>query len=394
MNSADHNLKQEVSKRRATKVPARVPKGTRQRPAGGTHTFCSQGFPSAPGGRGTPTVDAIRSRSFRMKISRALAHAVLATCTLLPLAAGAQDFPAKPIRLLIPFPPGGGTDFVSRVVATALADTLKWQVVPENRPGAAGNLAVAQAAQAAPDGYTIVMGQSDNMALGPYLYANAGYDTLKSFVPIIQVSETPLAIVSNAAPTASQAKIANAADMVARGKSAAGLNWATAGNGSMGHLFGEQLKSVTGINLLQVHYKGAAPAMTDVMGGQVDVAILSVVSVLPLVKGGKLHPVAVTTSRRAPALPNTPTLSEAGIKGVDTGVWLGLFAPAGTPPAIVAKLNAAIDKVLQMPEVREKITAGGAVPAGGSSEEFAKFLAVDYPKWGQVVKASGVKLSP
>ena len=143
-----------------------------------------------------------------------------------------------------------------------------------------------------------------------------------------------------------------------------------------------------------MHYKGAAPAMTDVMGGQVDVAILSVVSVLPLVKGGKLTPLAVTTSKRSPALPDTPTVAEQGVKGADTGTWLGLFAPVGTPPAVVAKLNAAVDKVLQMPEVREKLLAAGSIPAGGSSDGFAKFLAVDYPKWGQVIKASGVKLSP
>ncbi|HEY0887519.1 MAG TPA: tripartite tricarboxylate transporter substrate binding protein [Ramlibacter sp.] len=329
-----------------------------------------------------------------MKLLRLLAHAALAATTLLPLAAAAQDFPTKPIKLLIPFPPGGGTDTVSRVVATALTEQMKWQVVPENRPGAAGNLAIAQAAQAAPDGYTIVMGQTDNMGLGPHLYPNAGYDTIKSFVPIIQVSETPLAIVSTAAPAAGQAKLSNIAGLLAKGKTANGVTWATAGNGSLGHLYGEQLKSLTGINLLQVHYKGAAPAMTDVMGGQVDVAILSVVSVLPLVKGGKLTPVAVTTSKRSPALPDTPTVAEQGVKGADTGTWLGLFAPAGTPPAVVARLNAAIDKVLQMPEVREKLLAAGSVPAGGSSDAFARFLAVDYPKWGQVIKASGVKLSP
>ena len=324
-----------------------------------------------------------------MKSLRLLGHAALAAAALLPLAAGAQEFPGKPIRLLIPFPPGGGTDTVSRVVATALSDHMKWQVVPENRPGAAGNLAVAQASQAAPDGYTIVMGQTDNMGLGPHLYPNAGYDTLKSFVPIIQVSETPLAIVSNHG-----SKIVTIPEMIAKGKTQGGLTWATAGNGSLGHLYGEQLKALTGINLLQVHYKGAAPAMTDVMGGQVDVSILSVVSVLPLVKGGKLAPVAVTTSKRSPALPDTPTVAEQGVKGADTGTWLGLFAPVGTPPAVVARLNAAIDKVLQMPEVREKLLAAGSIPAGGSSDAFGKFLAVDYPKWGQIVKASGVKLSP
>ena len=320
-----------------------------------------------------------------------LAATLGAVLALVPLAAAAQDYPARPIRLLIPFPPGGGTDFVSRVVASALSETLKWQVIPENRPGAAGNLAIAQAAQSAPDGYTIVMGQSDNMALGPYLYANVGYDTIKSFVPIVQVSEASLALVTNAAGSA-EARLANVADLVRKGKTAAGLTWATAGNGSMGHMFGEQFKSVAAINLLQVPYKGAAPAMADVMGGQVDVAIMSVPSVLGLVKGGKLTAVAVTTSRRSGMLPNTPTLDEAGVTGVEAGIWLGLFAPVGTPPPIVARLNAEINKVLQLPEVRDKIINGGATPIGGSSEDFAAFLRADYAKWGRIVRESGVKL--
>lgn len=325
-----------------------------------------------------------------MKLTTTVLGALIgAAMILVPVASVAQDYPTKPIRLLIPFTPGGGTDFVSRIVATALSETLKWQVVPENRPGASGNLAIAQAAQSAPDGYTIVMGQSDNMALGPYLYANVGYDTIKSFAPIIQVSEAPLALVTNAAGSA---RLANMSDLIAKGKGATGISWATAGNGSMGHMFGEQFKSVAAIKLLQVPYKGAAPAMADVMGGQVDVAIMSVPSVLPLVKGGKLTPVAVTTTKRSAMLPSTPTLDESGVKGVDTGIWLGLFAPAGTPPAIVARLNAEVNKVLQLPEVRDKIMNGGAIPVGGSSEEFAAFLRKDYDKWGRIVKESGVKL--
>lgn len=316
------------------------------------------------------------------------ALALAALCT----GAAAQDFPSRPIRLLIPFPPGGGTDFVSRVVGTKLAETLKWQVVLENQPGAGGNLAIAAAAKAAPDGYTIVMGQSDNMMLGPWLYANVGYDTVKSFAPIVQVSVAPLAIVSNAAPGAGAPKLGTTADMVARGKTSAGLSWATAGNGTVGHLFGEQFRVVAGIRLLQVPYKGAAPGLADVMGGSVDVAIMSVPSVLGLVKGGKLTPVAVTTTRRSPMLPDTPTLEEAGIRGVDTGIWLGLFAPAGTPPPVVARLNAEINKVLAMPDVRDKIANGGATAVGGTSEEFAAFVRADYAKWGKIAKDAAIKI--
>ena len=324
--------------------------------------------------------------------------AITAAAMLATIALGAapalaqQDYPSKPIKLLIPFTPGGGTDFVSRVVATKLNETLKWQVVPENRPGASGNLAIAEAARAAPDGYTIVMGQSDNMALGPYMFANVGYDTVTSFTPIIQVSEAALAIVSNSAPPAAQKKIDTVADMVAKGKTADGLTWATAGNGSMGHVFGEQIKSTAAIKLLQVPYKGAAPGLADLMVGSVDVAIMSVPSVLPLVRGGKLHPVAVTTTKRSPMLPDTPSLEEGGVKGVGAGIWLGLFAPVGTPPAIVAKLNAEVNKVLQMPDVKEKIANGGAQAVGGTSEDFAAFVKADYAKWGKIVKAAGIKL--
>ncbi len=322
-------------------------------------------------------------------MSGAMLGSVLAA---MPVIAQAQDYPAKPIRLLIPFPPGGGTDFVSRVVGTKLAEMQKWNVVLENKAGASGNLALAETAKAAPDGYTIVMGQSDNLPLGPHLYANVGYDTVKSFAPIIQVSEASLAIVSNAQGAANPNKLASMADLIAKGKMGAGISWATAGNGSMGHLFGEQFKTAANIKLLQVPYKGAAPALTDVMGNSVDVAIMSVPSVLGLVRSGKLTPLAVSTAKRSAMLPDTPTLGEAGIKGVDAGIWLGLFAPAGTPPAVIARLNAAVNQVLQAPDVREKIANGGAVAAGGASETFAAFVREDYVRWGKIVKDAGVKL--
>ncbi len=305
------------------------------------------------------------------------------------IAAGAlaQEFPTKPIRLLIPFPPGGGTDFVSRVVANKLADTLKWNVVPENRPGASGNIAIEATAKSPADGYTIVMGQSDNMMLGPWLYPNVGYDTVKSFVPIVQVSRTSLAMVS-----AAKSPLASPADLVARGKSPAGLSWATAGNGSVGHVFGEQFQRAAGIKILQVPYKGATPALADVMGGQIDIAIMSVPSVLGLVKSGKLTAVAVSSAQRSAALPATPTLDESGQRGLDVTIWLGLFAPIGTPAPIIARLNAEVNKVLQAPDVIERVTAQGVSVAGGSSEAFAAFVRADYERWGRVVKESGVKL--
>ena len=321
----------------------------------------------------------------RLKRNLVRSAAALALAALTSSAV-AQDYPTRPIRLLIPFPPGGGTDFVSRVVGNKLAETLKWTVVLENRPGAAGNIALEQAAKALPDGYTIVMGQSDNVMLGPWLYANAGYDTVKSFAPIVQVSVTPLAVVSNA-----QSKLAGPRELIAQGKTPEGVRWATAGNGSLGHLFGEQFQRAAGVRLLLVHYKGATPAMTDVMGGQVDVAILSVASVLNLVKSGKLNAVAVTSGKRSPALPSTPTFAESGLPTVDVIIWLGLFAPAGTPRPIVERLNAEVNRALQSPDVIEKMAAQGVAPAGGSVDEFAAFVRKDYEHWGRIVKESGVK---
>jgi tripartite-type tricarboxylate transporter receptor subunit TctC len=316
-------------------------------------------------------------------------RSIILLSVLAGIAAGAmaQEFPAKPIKLLIPFPPGGGTDFVSRIVANKLAETLKWNIVPENRPGASGNIAIEATAKSPADGYTIVMGQSDNMMLGPWLYPTIGYDTVKSFAPIIQVSGTSLVMVS-----ASGSALALPADLVAKGKSAAGLTWATAGNGSVGHVFGEQFQRAAGIKIVQVPYKGAAPALADVMGGQIDVAIMSVPSVLGLVKSGKLNAVAVSSGRRSAALPTTPTLDESGQRGLDVTIWLGLFAPVGTPASIVARLNAEVNKVLQSPDVIEKVTAQGVSVAGGTSEAFAAFVRSDYERWGRVVKESGVKL--
>jgi len=316
-------------------------------------------------------------------VTRFLAAAVFAGVAA---SASAQAFPNKPIRLMIPFPPGGGTDFVSRTVGMKLAETTGWQVVLENKPGAAGNIAIAYTANAAADGYTIVMGQSDNMMLGPWMLANAGYDTVKSFVPIVQVSAAPLVI---AASTTS--KITGPAEMIAAGRAGNGITWATAGSGSVGHLFGEMLRSATGMKLTQVHYKGAAPAITDVLGGQVDVTILSSGSVLPQIRGGKLRAVAVTTGKRSPVMPETPTIAEAGLKDVDVSIWLGLFAPTGTPPEIVARINAEVNKVLQMPDVREKLAGAGIAPGGGTSEAFAAFVREDYARWGKAVKESGIK---
>ena len=321
-------------------------------------------------------------------LTRLAQLALTAALTTVSFAAAAQAYPDKPIKILIPFPPGGGTDFVSRMVGTKLGELTGWQIVLENRPGAGGNLAIEAASKAPADGYTLVMGQTDNMMLGPWLYTNLSYDSVKSFTAVVQLSVTPAAVGS-----AANSSIKTPQDLIAKGKTPEGLKWSTAGAGTLGHLVGEDFKKRTNINLLQVPYKGASPAITDVMGGQVDVYIGTLTSLVPLMKSGRLTGVAVTTAKRSVDFPDIPTLDESGAKGMDFNIWMGMFAPAGTPPNVIALLNKETNRVLQSPDLIEKFKAGGVSAGGGTSESFAEFVKADYAKWGALVKASGIKLT-
>ena len=226
------------------------------------------------------------------------------------------------------------------------------------------------------------------MMLGPWLYTNLSYDSVKSFAPVVQLSVTPAAVGS-----AANSSIKTPQDLIAKGKTPEGLKWSTAGAGTLGHLVGEDFKKRTNINLLQVPYKGASPAITDVMGGQVDVYIGTLTSLVPLMKSGRLTGVAVTTAKRSVDFPDIPTLDESGAKGMDFNIWMGMFAPAGTPPNVIALLNKETNRVLQSPDLIEKFKAGGVSAGGGTSESFAEFVKADYAKWGALVKASGIKLT-
>ena len=321
-------------------------------------------------------------------LTRVAQLALTAALATVSFAAAAQAYPDKPIKILIPFPPGGGTDFVSRMVGTKLGELTGWHIVLENRPGAGGNLAIEAASKAPADGYTLVMGQTDNMMLGPWLYTNLSYDSVKSFAPVVQLSVTPAAVGS-----AANSSIKTPQDLIAKGKSPEGLKWSTAGAGTLGHMVGEDFKKRTNINLLQVPYKGASPAITDVMGGQVDVYIGTLASLVPLMKSGRLTGVAVTTAKRSVDFPDIPTLDESVAKGMDFSIWMGMFAPAGTPPNVIALLNKETNRVLQSPDLIEKLKAGGVSAGGGTSEAFAEFVKADYAKWGALVKASGIKLN-
>jgi tripartite-type tricarboxylate transporter receptor subunit TctC len=315
--------------------------------------------------------------------------AALAACLLLvPAAACSQAWPAKPIRFIVPFPPGGGTDIFSRTIANKLGEALHAQVVVDNKPGAGGNIGLDAAAKSAPDGYTLVMGQTSNLAINPSLYAKVPFDPIKDFAPVSLIAQAPLVLV--VAPGAPWKTVA---DVVAAAKARPGqLSFASPGNGTVGHLAGEMLSRSAGVKLVHVPYKGAAPAMTDLMGGQVDLYFASLGAGVAQVKGGKLRALAVTSLARTPALPDVPSIAESGYANFDANTWYGVLAPAGTPAAVVARLNAEITRMLQLPEVRERLASEGGEILGGSIERFASFLRAEHAKWSQIVKESGARV--
>ena len=302
--------------------------------------------------------------------------------------AAAQAFPAKPIKVLVPFPPAGGTDIIARIVSDKLNQTLGWSMVVENKPGAGGNLGVEAAAKSAPDGYTLVLGQTSNLAINPTLYSKLPYDPLKDLVPVVTVASAPLVLV---VPANSPYK--TLADVIAAAKAKPGeVNFASPGNGTVAHLTGELLQKAAGVKFQHIPYKGTNQAVNDVMGGQVQLYMSSVPSALSFIKGGKLRALVVTSAQRVNDLPNVPTINESGYKGFDATTWFGLLAPSGTPPPIVARLNAEVNRILQLAEVRQKIDSEGAIAMGGSQEDFAALLKREIVRWSQIVKESGAKL--
>ncbi|NMM75226.1 LacI family transcriptional regulator [Acidovorax sp. SRB_14] len=328
-----------------------------------------------------------RSHSFATRLCATflgLAAAVLPTGAAWAQAA----YPNKPIRFIVPFPPGGGTDMIARTVAQKLTDQNKWNVIVDNRPGAGGNLGVDAAAKAAPDGYTLVMGQTSNLAINPSLYAKLPYDPLKDLVPVALVSSSPIVI---AAPASSPYK--TFADVVAAAKSKPDVvTLGYSGNGTVAHLSGELAENAAGIKLRHIPYKGASQAMTDLLGGQIDLYMSSVPTLLGQVRNGKLKVIAITSAKRAAQLPDTPTLAESGYKGFEAVTWFGILAPAGTPAPIVAQLNKAINQALQQPDVADKLRSEGGDILGGTAEQFGQLLRTEVPRWAKIVKDSGASL--
>ncbi len=319
-----------------------------------------------------------------------LAFAALA---LLALAAGparaADDYPSRPIRMIVPFPPGGTTDIFARVIGEKLSRSLGQQVVIENRGGAGGNLGTAAVASAEPDGYTLVMGTVGTHAINPTLYAKMPYDALKDFAPVAFAAGVPnLMVVSPAKVKATTVK-----EFVEEARATARkLSMASSGNGTSIHLSGELFKQLTGIDMVHVPYRGSAPAITDMLAGQVDVMFDNLPSAIEHVRAGSLRAIAVTSAKRTPALPDVPTVEEAGVPGFDASSWFAVFAPARTPQAIVDRLNAEIRKAIDGPELRERFAQVGGEARDWSPAELRAFVEAEHAKWAKVVKASGAKV--
>lgn len=298
------------------------------------------------------------------------------------------NYPTKPIRFIVPFPPGGGTDILSRLVANKLTETLGWQIVVDNRGGAGGSVGLQAAAQAVPDGYTMVMGQTSNLAINPSLYGKLPYDPIKDFVPVSLVSASPIALtVSVKSPTRTLG------ELVAAAKAKPGqLTFGSPGSGTVAHLSGELFQRAAGIKWLHVPYKGAAQALPDLIGGRIDLFASSLETAIPHLKAGTLRALAVTSLQRVPAVPEVPTVSESGYKGFEATTWFGILVARGTPEAIVNRLTAEITKVLQAAEVKERLAASGALPVKTGPKEFSSLLHAEIQKWSRIVRESGAKV--
>jgi tripartite-type tricarboxylate transporter receptor subunit TctC len=314
---------------------------------------------------------------------------LLALGLALPVAtAHAQPWPSKPIKWVVPFAPGGTTDILARTVGEKLSVALGQPVVVENRPGAGGGVGADYVAKAAPDGYTLVGGTISTHAINASLYKSLPYDPVKDFVPITLIARLPNLLVVNPNVPAK-----NVGELIALLKANPGkYNFASSGNGTSQHLSGELFKSIAGVEMQHVPYKGSPPALQDVVAGQVTMTFDNITTAWPLAKAGNLRPLAVTTAQRSAVAPDVPTMQEAGLAGYEVGSWQGVFAPAGTPPEIVRRLNTEIVRILRMPEVRDKLIGLGAEPVGNSSEEFAAMVRSEVAKWADVVKRSGARV--
>jgi tripartite-type tricarboxylate transporter receptor subunit TctC len=300
----------------------------------------------------------------------------------------AAEYPTKPIRMVIPFPPGGGTDILARVVANKLTEVTKWTVVPENKAGAGGTIGISDAAKSAPTGYDMVMGQKDNLVLGPYLYKNLPWDPVRDLTPVAHVAYTPVVIA-----TSVNSPYKTLADVVTAAKAAPGtITYGSPGNGTSIHLAGHLFEQAAGIKLSHIPYKGSNPALMDALAGNVNLLVSSLPSAMGQIKAGKLRPLAVTSAKRSSSLPDVPTVAESGFKDFDVSTWYGLFAPAGTPANVVSTVNAEVNKLLATADMKAAINAQGAEPETMSPAQLGTLLKKEYAQWKGIVESSGAKI--
>jgi tripartite-type tricarboxylate transporter receptor subunit TctC len=314
--------------------------------------------------------------------------AALASVALADAASAQGVYPAKPIRMIVPFPPGGGTDILSRLVANKLTESVGWQIVVDNRGGAGGNIGLDAAAKAAPDGYTMVMGQTSNLTINPSLYSKLPYDSLRDFTPVSVVASSPIAFMVFA-----KAPYRTLNDLIAAGKAKPGeVTFATTGNGTVGHLTGELIQRIAGVKFVHVPYKGSAQAFPDLLGGRIGFFLASLETAIPQMKAGAIRTLAVTSAQRVPALPEIPTVGESGYPGFETATWYGILVPKGTPQPIVARLGTEIVKVLESADVRERMAANGGATIKPGPAAFDAQLKSELTKWSRVIREAGVKI--
>ncbi len=317
-----------------------------------------------------------------------LMSACVLAASQLAVEASAQTYPTRPIRWIVTYPPGGPTDVVARAIGAKLTEAWGQQVVIDNRAGAGGVIGTDLAAKAVPDGYTLLFGTSAGLTINPALSSKLPYDAVRDFAAVSLLVLNPQILVLHNAVPANTVK-----ELVALAKARPGqLNYASVGLGSPNHMGMELLKALTGIDIVHVPYKGTGPAITDLLGGQVQLMFNSMPSVLPLVASGKLKGLAVGSAQRSPAIPELPTVAEAGVPGFENVTWYGMFAPAKTPPEIIARLNKQVVQILAAPEMTQRLSSQGAEPRSSTPEELVKFMRVESERWKKVIKTAGIKL--
>ncbi|HYC48745.1 MAG TPA: tripartite tricarboxylate transporter substrate binding protein [Burkholderiales bacterium] len=315
-------------------------------------------------------------------------RAALAAACALSVPAHAQQYPSKSVRWIVPFPPGGGTDTISRTLAQKLTELWGQQVIADNRPGSGGTIGLAAATKLAPDGYNIVLGQLANVGIAPALYPKLPYDPVKDLTPVTLVLTSPLVLVVHPSLPAKTTK-----DLIALAKAKPGsITFGSPGNGTTGHLGTEILQHSAGVKMTHVPYKGAQPAFTGLLGGEIAIYLSSIPPALPMIKAGRVRPIGVTSAKRMASLPSVPTISEAGVPGYEVTNWYGVMMPAGVSRDILAKVHGDLVRILKMPDVQQRFAGEGGDISANTPEEFGAFIRNEIAKWAKAVKASGAKV--